>query len=351
MNIVKDAVQKVMKKAVELAPDAWMADPDPLMHSRDGLIGAPVSRVDGALKVQGRAPYAAEFPLDGMAYAALAYSTVPKGRIATLDTADAASSPGVVLVMTHMNAPKMQPMPLFMSANKAVGGEDLAVMQDDTIHSNGQPIALVLAETQEQADHAVALIQATYATEPAVTSMAAAIAKGTRQASFQGEPLKNDIGDAEAALANAPYRVDATYTTPRYNHNAIELHAATLAWDGDHLRIHDASQGVAHMAWSMAQIFGIKEEQVRVTSPFVGGGFGSKSLWRHHVLAAAAARLAQRPVRIVLSREGVYRVVGGRAPTEQRVAIGARADGTFDALIHTGVVPLSPHNAMPEPVR
>jgi len=352
MNIVKDAVQKVMKKAVELAPDAWMPDPDPLMHSRDGLIGAPVSRVDGALKVQGQAPYAAEFPLDGMVYAALAYSTVPKGRIATLDTNAAASSPGVVLVMTHMNAPKMQPMPLFMSANKAVGGEDLAVMQDDRIYSNGQPIALVLAETQEQADHAVALIEATYAAEPAVTSMAAAMANGTKQASFQGEPLRNDIGDAEAALAAAPYRVDATYTTPRHNHNAIELHAATLAWEGAHvdtLRIHDASQGVAHMAWSMAQIFGIKEDQVRVTSPFVGGAFGSKSLWRHHVLAAAAARLVQRPVRIMLSREGVYRIVGGRAPTTQRVALGAQADGRFDALIHTGVAALSPHNAMPEP--
>lgn len=349
MNIVKDAVQKVMKKAVELAPDAWMPDPDPLMHSREGLIGAPVSRVDGALKVTGQAPYAAEFPLDGMVYAALAYSTVPKGRIATLDTTAAAAAPGVVLVMTHMNAPKMQPMPLFMTANKAMGGEDLAVMQDDRIHSNGQPIALVLADSQEQADHAVSLIEATYAAEPVVTSLAAAIARGTKQASFAGEPLKNVIGDAEAALKAAPYQVDATYTTPRYNHNAIELHAATLAWDGDTLRLHDAAQGVAHMAWSMAQVFGIKEEQVRVTSPFVGGAFGGKSLWRHHVLAAAAARLARRPVRIMLTREGVYRIVGGRAPTEQRVAIGAQIDGKFDALIHTGVSALSPHNAMPEP--
>jgi len=352
MNIVKDAVQKVMKKAVELAPDAWMPDPDPLMLSRDGLIGAPVARVDGALKVTGQAQYAAEFTFDGMVYAALAYSTVPKGRIATLDTAAAAGAPGVLLVMTHMNAPRMQPMPLFMTANKAMGGEGLAVMQDDKIYANGQPIALVLAESQEQADHAATLIEATYAREPAVTSLAAAIANGTKQASFAGEPLKNDIGDAEAALADAPYRVDATYTTPRYNHNAIELHAATLAWEGpqcDTLRLHDAAQGVAHMAWSLAQVFGIKQEQVRVTSPFVGGAFGGKSLWRHHVLAAAAARLARRPVRIMLSREGVYRVVGGRAPTEQRVAIGARADGTFEALIHTGVAALSPHNAMPEP--
>ena len=351
MSIVKDTAQQVMKKVVEMAPDSWMpnSDPDPLSASRGGLIGAPVSRVDGALKVQGRAPYAAEFHLDGMAYAALAYSTIAKGRIATLDTSAAQAAPGVVLVMTHKDAPKMAPTPLFMSKDKAVGGESLPVMQDDKIHWNGQPIALVLAETQEQADHAVRLIAVTYDAAPAVTALAAAIANGTRQASFQGEPLKNGIGDAEAALAAAPYQVDVTFQTPRYNHNAIELHAATLAWEGDDLRIHDATQGVAHMAWSMAQIFGIKEDQVHVTSPFVGGAFGGKSLWRHHVLAAAAAKLAKRPVRIVLSREGVYRIVGGRAPTQQRVAIGAQADGKFDALIHTGVAAKTAHNAMPEP--
>ncbi len=166
---------------------------------------------------------------------------------------------------------------------------------------------------------------------------------------FQGEPLKLEIGDAEAALAAAAHKIDATYRTPRYNHNAIEPHAATLAWQGDELTIHDASQGVVHMAWSVAQVFGIEEKQVHVTSPFVGGGFGGKTLWQHQILAAAAARLAGRPVRIALSREGVYRVVGGRTATEQRVAIGAQDDGGFDALIHTGVVVMTKHNNMPEP--
>ena len=351
MNIVKDTVQKVMKKAIEKAPDAWMpnSEPDPLSGSRGGLIGAPMSRVDGPLKVQGQAPYAAEFRFDNMAYAALVYSTVPKGRIATLDTATADSAPGVVLVLTHKNAPKMKPMPLFLTKDKAVGGDNLAVMQDDRIHWNGQPVALVLAESQEQADHAASLIKTTYDTELAVTSLDTAIANGTTPATFQGEPLLLEIGDAEQALQAAPFQVDVQYETPRYNHNAIELHAATLAWEGDTLRIHDAAQGVAHMAWSMADVFGIKEEQVRVTSPFVGGAFGGKSLWRHHVLAAAASKMAKRPVRIMLSREGVYRVVGGRAPTRQRVALGAQADGKFDAIIHTGVAAMTAHNAMPEP--
>lgn len=351
MNIIKDTAQHLMKKVVEKAPDAWMphSEPDPLSGSHGGLIGSPVSRVDGPVKVKGEARYAAEFRFDGMVYAALAYSTIPKGRIATVDTAAAEAAPGVVLVMTHKNAPKMQPMPLFLTKEKAMGGESLPVMQDDKIYSNGQPLALVLADTQEQADHAISLVRFTYDSDAAVTAFDTAIANGTTPATFQGEPLKNEIGDADAALASAPVSTDATYETPRYSHNAIELHAATLAWDGDNLRLHDSAQGVAHMAWSMAQVFGIKEEQVHVTSPFVGGAFGGKSLWRHHVLAAAAAKLAKRPVRIMLSREGVYRIVGGRAPTRQRVAIGAQQDGHFDALIHTGVTALSPHNAMPEP--
>jgi xanthine dehydrogenase YagR molybdenum-binding subunit len=351
MNIIKEAAQQVMKKAVELAPDAWMpgGKSDPLIERRDGYIGTPVSRLDGADKVQGRARFAAEFPLAQLSYAALVYSTVPKGRIATLDSAAADSAPGVLLVMSHKNAPSMKPMPLFMTSGKAAAGEGLPVFQDDLVHYNGQPVALVLAETQDQADHAASLVRVTYLTEAATTSLAAAKAKGTEPGEFMGEPLRKDIGDAERALADALYKVDATYSTPRYNHNAIELHAATVAWEGDTLRIHDATQAVAHTAWSMAQVFGLKEEQVHVTSPFVGGGFGGKAMWRHQVLAAAASRLAGRPVRIVLSREGVYRVVGGRALTEQRVAIGADGDGNFDALIHTGVAAMTPHNNFPEP--
>jgi xanthine dehydrogenase YagR molybdenum-binding subunit len=351
MSIITDAAQAVMKKAVEIAPDSWMpgSHPDPLIDHKYGLIGAPISRLDAPLKVQGQARFAAEFPMEGMVYAALSYSTIPKGRIATLDTSAAEAASGVVLVMTYRNAPPLKPAPLANSSPKAVGGDDLPVMQDDLIHWNGQPIAIVLGETQEQADHAKSLIRATYEAETATTDFAVAKAAGLKPGNFQGQPLKREIGDAEAALAAAPHKVDIVYRTPRHNHNAIELHAATVAWKGDELRIHDASQGVAHMAWSLAQIFGLDEKKVHVTSPYVGGAFGGKTLWAHHVLAAAASKLAGRPVRIMLSREGVYRVVGGRTNTEQRVAIGAQADGRFDALIHTGVIAMSTHNNMPEP--
>ena len=123
----------------------------------------------------------------------------------------------------------------------------------------------------------------------------------------------------------------------------------TLGWTGDTLRVHDAQQAVAHAAFTIARVFGLREEQVIVTSPYVGGGFGSKTLWSHHILAAAAARMCGRPVRMVLSREGVYRVVGGRSLTEQRVALGASRDGQLTALIHTGTTAKTAHNAMPEP--
>ncbi len=351
MSIISDAAQAVMKKAVELAPDSLIPGgrPDPLIRHKHGLVGQPISRIDGPLKVKGAARFAAEFELDGMVYAALAYSTVARGRITELDTRKAEAAPGVVLVMTHLNAPKMTPPPAFGTAPKANGGDNLPVMQDDTIHWNGEPIAVVLAETQEQADHAKSLILATYAVEPSVTSFEAAKAKGTETAAFQGEKQHLEVGDAEAALAEAPHKVNAIYRTPRHTHNAIEPHAATLAWQGDELVVHDATQAVAHTAWTLAQVFGVDEDQVHVTSPYVGGGFGSKTLWGHHILAAAAAKLAGRPVRIALSREGVYRIVGGRTLTEQRVAIGAAEDGAFEAIIHTGTVLMTDHNAMPEP--
>jgi xanthine dehydrogenase YagR molybdenum-binding subunit len=351
MSPVQDALQAVVKKAIALAPDSWIpgGKPDPLIHHKHGLIGAPVSRIDGPLKVSGKAPFCAEFPMEKLAYAALKYSAIARGRITEIDTAAAETAPGVVLVMTHRNAPKLNPPPVFLSKPKAAGPDDVPIMQDDRIHWNGQPVALVLAETQEEADHAERLIRVAYEEQNPVIELAAAKARGTESGVFMGEPLKQQIGDAEAALAAAPHKVDVVYTTPRQHHGPIELHGCTLAWEGDTLRIHDASQAVAHEAWTIAQVFGLKDNQVRLTSPFVGGGFGSKLLWQHQILAAAAAKLARRPVRIMLSREGVFRIVGGRTLTEQRVALGAQADGRLDALIHTGVVAMTPHNNMPEP--
>jgi xanthine dehydrogenase YagR molybdenum-binding subunit len=335
--------------AVPIAPDGWSPKdgPDPMLGAKRGLIGAQVSRLDGPVKVRGEARFAAEYAMKDMVYAALRYSTVARGRITALDTSAAEAAAGVTLVMTHRNAPSMQPPPLFLTAPRAAGGSDLPVMQDDSIHWNGEPVAMVLAETQEQADHAASLIMVAYESSVPRT-FAEARAHPRTPDSLVGQPVEVLVGDAEAALADAPRAIDVTYTTPRHNHNAIEPHAVTLAWDGDDLIVHDASQGVKLHAWTFAQVFGIDEEQVHLTSLYVGGGFGGKTLWSHHLLAAAAAKLAGRPVRVTLSREGVYRLVGGRTNTEQRVAIGADDDGRFTALIHTGISAMTAHNALAE---
>ena len=185
------------------------------MQSRRGLIGGSISRLDGPLKVQGKAPFAAEFPLDGMVYAAVMFSTIAKGRIISIETDAAQSSPGVVLVMTHKNAPRMKPMPAFGSQPKAAGPDSLSVMQDDRVHWNGQAIAVVLAATQEQADHAKSLIKVTYASEPALTGFAEAKARHTEQATFQGEELKVEHGDAREGSCQCGAK-----GRPRLSHSA-----------------------------------------------------------------------------------------------------------------------------------
>jgi xanthine dehydrogenase YagR molybdenum-binding subunit len=337
------------RAAIPSVPDGWTpaTGTDPLVRARHGLIGAQVSRLDGPLKVQGAARFAAEYVMEGMVYAALRYSTIARGAITELDTTAAEAAAGVVLVMTYRNAPRMQPPPLFLTGPKAAGGANLPVMQDPGIHWNGEPVGVVLAETQEQADYAASLIDVAYESSPPRTFDEAKEHRRTPD-SLVGQPVEVLVGDAEAALIDAAHSVDLTYRTPRHNHNAIEPHAVTLGWDGDELFVHDASQGVKGHAWTFAQVFGIDEEQVHVTSPYVGGGFGGKTLWSHHLLGAAASKLAGRPVRVTLSREGVYRLVGGRTNTEQRVAIGADTDGRFKALIHTGVSAMTPYNALAE---
>ena len=349
MSLLLDLMQQAMRKLVPHLPDRLVpgGKADPLIG--DERLGAAVSRLDGPRKVTGAAPFAAEVELEGMLYGALSFSTIAKGALVRLDLTEAERAPGVRLVMTHENAPTMKPVPYFLDAIKSAAGDDLPVMQDARIHWNGQPIAIVLADTHEQAQHAATLVRAEYVAEPARTALDEAVAAGVEIARFQGEKQEHVEGDAAAALAAAPHRIDARYRTPRYNHNALELHALTVFWLGDELYVHDATQGVSHTAWSFATAFGLTPEQVHVASPFVGGGFGGKMFWQHHLIAAAAARAAGRPVRMVLSREGVYRVVGGRACTEQRVALGAQADGTLDALVHTGVVALTRHSNIPEP--
>ncbi len=337
-------MDSLFKKAVRLIPDKA---PDPLIGA-ERQVGRSLSRVDGPLKVTGQARFAAEVPFKNLVYAATKYSAIARGRIASIETEEAKQAPGVLLVMTHENAPRMPAPPLMMKDPKGASGSSLPVMQDASIHWNGEPVAVVVAETQEQADHAVSLVRVKYDAQPARTDFDRLKSEAHEPENVLGEPSRIAIGDAEAALAAAPVRIDNIYRTPRHNHAAMELHVITVAWQEGGIIVHDTTQMVHLTRSTLAEVFGLPEEHVRVLSPFVGGGFGNKGVWSHQVLATAASQVVGRPVRMVLSREGVFRATGGRTLTEQRVALGAKADGTLAALIHTGIAGMTDHNDCPE---
>jgi xanthine dehydrogenase YagR molybdenum-binding subunit len=303
------------------------------------LIGQPVSRVDGRQKVTGRARYAAEFDVPGQAHGAIVRSTVANGRIASIESAAAERAPGVVAVLTHRNAPRLA----YREHRGAVDpdvGERLHVLQDDRVSHQGQPIALVIAETLEQANYAATQVRVTFAPETGTTDITRVEpVPPTQQKTDQGErkPSETRRGDPQEALAAAEVKVDYTYVIPRENHNPIEMHATIAAWDGDRLTLWDKTQWVHNVADEIAAVFGIAAENVRVVSPFVGGAFGSAlRTWPHVTLATLGARVAKRPVKVMLSRREMYYGVGYRPHTVQRVALGALRDGRLTAIVHEG---------------
>ncbi|AIM03659.1 xanthine dehydrogenase family protein molybdopterin-binding subunit [Sinorhizobium meliloti] len=341
-------LQKLMETVVQFMPDKA---PDPLLH-KHGYLGTPVSRVDGQRKVKGEARFAAEFEIENLAYAVPVCSTIAKGRITTIDASDAERSPGVIATVTAQNAPKMKRPPLMdvRHMDKGFAASDLAVLQDGEISWDGQPVAVVVAETLEQAEHAASLVRVEYVEKTARVSFEDLKAEATVPSAVMGEDPELAIGNPEKAFAAAAFKVDNVYRTPHYNHNAIEPHAAIAAWDEDgRLTVFDSTQFVNGCKHALAGIFGLNAENVRVIAPFVGGGFGGKAaLWNHTALCAAAAKVANRPVKMALSREEVFRLIGGRTPSEQRVALGADEDGKFAAIIHTGVTATTTHAKFPE---
>src|SRR5215211_1483558 len=301
------------------------------------FMGQPVSRVDGRQKVTGRATYAAEFDLPSLAHGAIARTTVANGRIASIDSAAAERAPGVVAVLTYRNAPRLAYRPHKGVVDPEVG-ERLHVLQDDRVSHQGQPVALVIADTFEQANYAATLVRVTYTPETATIEIARAEpVRPTREQPDQPERRPSEVrrGDPEGAFAGAEVKIDATYVIPRENHNPIEMHATTAAWEGDRLTLWDKTQWVHNVADEIAAVFGIPAQNIRVVSPFVGGAFGSGlRTWPHVTLAALGARVARRPVKVMLSRREMYYGVGYRPQTVQRVALGASRNGRLAAIVH-----------------
>ena len=305
------------------------------------IIGQPVDRTDGPLKVTGQARYSAEFAPAGTAYAALVESTIPAGRIVDMDTAAAERAPGVLLVLTHQNADKLPYLlPKERPAVDPVSGEQLRVLQNADVKFSGQPIGLVVAETQIEAEHAASMVRVTYDRDPApLTRFNPARSRPTSEAAAKkGRGPETKQGDADGAFAEAAIHVDQTYVQPREHHNAMEPHATVAQWEGDHLTLWSKTQWVGNERDAIALIFGIPSERVRVINPFIGGAFGSAlRTWPHVTLAVLAARRVGRPVRLELTRPQLFQSIGFRPRTEQRVALGADHDGQLGALIQEAV--------------
>jgi xanthine dehydrogenase YagR molybdenum-binding subunit len=316
------------------------------------VVGLALDRVDGPDKVTGRARYAAEFPLKHLAHAAVATSTIAKGRICAIDSSAAERLPGVLAILTHLNAPKLPYQPF--KERPLVdprSGDQLRVLQGPDILFNGQPIALVVAETPEQARAAAVLLHVLYDEQAAATCFAEAPRRPPSKETAKGRPAETARGDADQALAAAPVKIDQRYVQAREHHNAMEPHATIAVWEGERLTLYDKTQWVGNDRAEIAHVFGIPESHIRVISPFVGGAFGSAlRTWPHVTLAAMGAKAAGRPVSLELDRRQLYCSIGFRPHTEQRVALGATSDGRLLALVQEATQQTSTYEEYAETV-
>jgi xanthine dehydrogenase YagR molybdenum-binding subunit len=283
-------------------------------------------RVEGREKVTGSARYAFEHPVDGVAYAVAVGSSVARGRIRAVDDTEALAHPGVLHVLHHANAPRTAPD----------ADPELAILQTPAVAYRGQLIAGVVAQTLEAAREGARLLRVDYdAQDPDVTLRADHPGLYAPDQVNAGFATDEGTGDPDHALERADVLVDATYSTPHDHNHAMEPHAAIAVWDGDHLTLYDSNQGAVRAAVDVAKALGVEAAQVRVVAPHVGGAFGSKGTPRPHaILAALAARVADRPVKVALTRQQMFTMVGYRTPTIQRLRLGADADGRLTALVH-----------------
>src|ERR1700716_159726 len=297
-------------------------------------IGSATSRVDGRAKVTGEARYAGEFSVPGLAYGSVVESTIPKGRIARIDTSEALRVEGVLDVLTHENRPRMAATDDAWKDDVAPEeGSPFRPLYDDKIMFSGQPIALVLAEEWEIAKYAASLVRIEYEKQPFVTDL-----YKQRDQAFVVEKPDKPHGDAGRAFAAAEVRHEAEYCIPTEHHNPMELFASTVMWDGGgKLTVYDKTQGVQNVQRYLCSAFDRKSDELRVVSPYVGGAFGAGLRPQYQVvLAVLGAWARERWVRLLLPRQQMYGL-GYRPATIERLALGARKDGTLDAITHEAI--------------
>ncbi|MFJ6656902.1 xanthine dehydrogenase family protein molybdopterin-binding subunit [Streptomyces sp. NPDC091377] len=293
-------------------------------------VGVPHTRVEGPQKVTGQARFSAEIPFPELAHGWLVLSSVTRGRVTGVEDGPTLAMPGVLTVLHHGNAPRVEPRPGML------GPPDLtvALFQHDRVPSRGWPVALVVAETSEQAREAAETLVVRYEEEPHDTAL-----HEEHPGAYvpeQGDPVARK-GDLAAALAGSEVVVDELYSTPEQHHHPMEPHAATARWEDGRLELTDSNQGATWVAGDLATMFSLDPSAVRVRSEHVGGGFGSKGLRAHQVAAVMAATRLGRPVRVVLTRRQMFTLAGHRSPTVQRIRLGADPDGRLRALEHRGL--------------
>ncbi len=291
------------------------------------IIGQPVDRIDGPRKTTGTAPYAYERHevARDQAYGYVLGAGIAKGIITAMDTAAARAVPGVLAIVTTLDMPRLEKGS--MNTASLFGGPE--------VQHYHQAIAVVVAESFEQARDAAAMIRVDYARAPGRFDLAAEASKAQPVGADSGAPVESRVGDFEAAFAQAPVTLDATYTTPDESHAMMEPHASIAAWDGDKLTLWTSSQMIAWGKRDLATTLGIPAENLRLDSPYIGGGFGGKLFLRADaVLAALGARAAQRPVKLTLTRPLIANNTTHRPATIQRIRIGAGRDGRIIAIAH-----------------
>jgi len=309
-----------------------------LSGSMTSYIGTPTSRVDGRVKVTGAAKYAGEFNTTGLAYASVVTSSIAKGRIRRIDASETLRVDGVIDVLTHENRPRMASTDsAYRDEVGPENGSPFRPLYDDKIKFNNQPIALVVAENWETAEFAASLVRVEYDEQAHVTD----IYREPSDAFIPINPGESMFapprprGNPEQAFAAAAVRHEGEYFVPIENHNPMELYASTVIWDGNgKLTVYDKTQGVQNVQRYLCSVFDMKPDDVRVMSPFMGGGFGSGLRPQYQVaLAVLAARALNRSVRLVLRRQQMFEL-GYRPAMIQRIQIGANAGGTLDAITH-----------------
>ncbi|MGY8706133.1 xanthine dehydrogenase family protein molybdopterin-binding subunit [Bradyrhizobium sp. 18BD] len=298
----------------------------------NAYVGTATSRVDGRAKVTGAAKYAGEFTVDGLVHGFVVATTIPRGRIARLDTSEALKVTGVLDVLTHAHRPPLADKDEAWKDEVAPDeGSPFRPLYDDSIKFNGQPIALVVAKDFETAKFAAMLVRVEYQQEPA---FATDLEAGRNKATEVKKPHE-PRGDAPSALAGSAVRHEADYFIPTEHHNPMELYATTVVWEGNgRLTVHDKTQGVQNVHKFLCSVFGKQADDIRVLSPYVGGAFGSGLRPQYQVVLATLGALAlKRSVRVVLTRQQMYGL-GHRPATIEHVGLGAKPDATLEAVTH-----------------